>query len=188
MIKSKRCPKCKEVKPLKAFYRLRASSDGRYPICRECHKKVYEKCRKKHPERDTAVRKKVNAKFKKEHPERVAATQKRAREKRSKDPKCALSHRISSGMWRSLNGSKNGHHWETLVSYTLEDLMTHLEKLFKPGMTFKNRGAWHIDHKIPVSAFNFTKPEDTDFKKCWALSNLQPLWAEENLKKSSKIP
>ena len=169
MIKSKRCPKCKEVKPLKAFYRLRASSDGRYPICRECHKKVYEKCRKKHPERDTAVRKKALV-------------------KRSKDPKCALSHRISSGMWRSLNGSKNGHHWETLVSYTLEDLMTHLEKLFKPGMTFKNRGAWHIDHKIPVSAFNFTKPEDTDFKKCWALSNLQPLWAEENLKKSSKIP
>jgi len=46
---------------------------------------------------------------------------------------------------------------------------------------------WHIDHIIPVSAFNFTKPEHIDFNKCWALSNLQPLWAEENLSKHKKL-
>ena len=40
---------------------------------------------------------------------------------------------------------------------------------------------------IPKSAFNFETAEDADFKKCWALENLQPLWAKDNLRKSNKI-
>lgn len=46
---------------------------------------------------------------------------------------------------------------------------------------------WHIDHKIPKSAFNFETPEDIDFKRCWALKNLQPLWAAENIKKHDRV-
>ena len=49
------------------------------------------------------------------------------------------------------------------------------------------RGEWHIDHIIPKSVFNFTKPEHEDFKRCWALKNLQPLWAEENISKFNKL-
>ena len=48
-------------------------------------------------------------------------------------------------------------------------------------------GDFHIDHIIPCAAFNFQSPEDPDFKRCWALSNLQLLPAEENLKKGAKL-
>lgn len=46
---------------------------------------------------------------------------------------------------------------------------------------------WHIDHKLPVASFNFDSPEHLDFKKCWALENLQPLWAKENISKGAKV-
>jgi len=48
-------------------------------------------------------------------------------------------------------------------------------------------GKLHIDHKIPISAFNFTKSEHIDFKRCWALSNLQLLPARENIIKSNHL-
>ena len=59
----------------------------------------------------------------------------------------------------------------------------------KNGMTWETHGkyGWHIDHKIPISAFNFESPKDLDFKKCWALINLQPMWAKENIRKGAKV-
>jgi len=90
-------------------------------------------------------------------------------------------------IWESLDGSKNGRRWESLVDFTLDQLMKHLAKKFKPGMTWENRGEWHIDHKIPLSAFNFETPDDLDFRRAWALKNLQPLWAIDNLKKGAHL-
>ena len=46
---------------------------------------------------------------------------------------------------------------------------------------------YHIDHIRPVSSFYFTKIEDKEFKECWALSNLQPLWASENCSKGANF-
>lgn len=65
-------------------------------------------------------------------------------------------------------------------------LRQHLESQFKPGMNWKNRGknGWHIDHIKPISAFDLTKPGELE--KCFHYTNLQPLWAKENLKKSNK--
>ncbi len=77
--------------------------------------------------------------------------------------------------------------WEALVGYTVDELKCHLEKRFKPGMTWENFGKWHIDHIIPVFAFNYEKVEHEDFRRCWALKNLQPLWARENLVKGTKM-
>jgi len=72
----------------------------------------------------------------------------------------------------SLNGNKAGRSWEGLVGYSIDQLKIHLEKQFTDGMIWANYGKWHIDHKIPISAFNFKNPEDIDFRRCWALSNL----------------
>jgi 5-methylcytosine-specific restriction endonuclease McrA len=55
-------------------------------------------------------------------------------------------------------------------------------------MTWKNYGKeWQIDHIIPISAFNFTSFKHIDFKKCWSLRNLRPLWSQENNSKSNKL-
>jgi len=62
-----------------------------------------------------------------------------------------------------------------------------LESKFKNGMSWKNYGKWHIDHAIPDIRFRYKSPEDEEFKKCWALNNLQPLWAKENIRKGGKI-
>mgnify|MGYP000878845099 CR=1 FL=1 len=100
-----------------------------------------------------------------------------------------LSSTISKRMNESLRkGMKAGRHWELLVNFTIEQLKIHIEKLFKPGMTWENYGtAWHIDHKIPIAAFNFETPDDIDFRLCWSLKNLQPLEATKNRSKGAKL-
>ena len=58
---------------------------------------------------------------------------------------------------------------------------------FKGDMNWENMGQWHIDHIIPISLWQFEKPEDREFKQCWALANLQPLWAGDNLRKYNRV-
>jgi len=72
------------------------------------------------------------------------------------------------------------------LDYTVEELKEHLEKQFINGMSWNNYGDWHVDHIKPASLFKYTSVEDEGFKECWALSNLQPLWAFDNLSKGDK--
>lgn len=109
--------------------------------------------------------------------------------KKRATPKGKVDSIIGTAIWKALKGNKAGRHWETLVGYTLDSLIKHLERQFTEGMGWNTYGkdGWVIDHKIPRTVFNYTKPEHEDFKKCWALSNLQPLWAEDNNFKRAKI-
>ena len=123
------------------------------------------------------------------NPEKVKQYRDRGNAKVRSTIKGRINDAFSSAIYRSLRGDKGGRHWEKLVGYTIEDLKKHIEKQFKDGMSWDNYGkyTWHIDHKIPVAVFNIVSPECLDFKRCWALSNLQPLWAKENHSKHSKI-
>ena len=69
------------------------------------------------------------------------------------------------------------------VGCSPEQLKTHIESLFQEGMTWDNYGkkGWHVDHIRPVSSF---KPEEWDQINHY--TNLQPLWAEDNLLKGNK--
>lgn len=107
--------------------------------------------------------------------------------RRRATPKGSIDGRMSGGIKQALRARKAGRKWETLVGYTVFDLMAHLEKQFVDGMTWGNMGQWHIDHIIPKSVFNYTEAEHIDFKRCWALTNLQPLWAADNIRKHAKI-
>jgi hypothetical protein len=99
-----------------------------------------------------------------------------------------LNHNMSARMNSALKGMKKGKKWQEISGYSIEKLMKHLEKQFRNGMTWKNYGSyWHVDHIIPVAAFNYSSPDDIDFKKCWSLKNLQPLEATKNVRKQAKI-
>ena len=105
------------------------------------------------------------------------------------DLKYNLNHRISEVIRQSLKGNKVGRHWEDLAGYTLKDLIKRLKHTMPEGYNWNDylKGKLEIDHIIPKSVFNFTKPEHTDFKRCWALSNLRLLPKRENRIKHNKL-
>ena len=108
--------------------------------------------------------------------------------RRKTDIKFNLGSRMSTAINLALKGSKSGRHWESLVDYNVADLKAHLKSTMSEGYTWDDflQGKLHIDHIIPKSLFNYTDSSHPDFKRCWALDNLQLLPAEENLKKSNK--
>lgn len=103
------------------------------------------------------------------------------------------SRRIKESMSRLMNKSlisgKGNTSWQRLVGYTLKELMEHLESQFVAGMSWENHGrtGWHIDHIRPIASFSFDSPGHPEFQQCWALSNLQPLWAPDNLRKGARF-
>lgn len=117
----------------------------------------------------------------------LAANNIRSKQRRLSDPAFRLHGNVATLIRRCLNGSKQHRSWEDLLGFTTETLKQHLEKQFIKGMTWGNYGShWHVDHIIPRALFFFDTAEHPDFRACWALSNLRPLWATDNLKKNAK--
>lgn len=75
-----------------------------------------------------------------------------------------------------------------LVGCSVEFLKLHLESKFQQGMSWGNYGinGWHIDHIVPCASFDLTKEEEQ--RKCFHYTNLQPLWAKDNIRKSDNLP
>lgn len=101
-----------------------------------------------------------------------------------------LNNRMRTRMNQVLLGLKNFKKWESIVGYSVADLEKHIESKFTEGMDWEQfmRGKIHIDHILPISFFGYDSETDEEFKRCWSLDNLQPLWAKDNLSKSNKIP
>jgi len=181
------CKLCDKEKPLEDFAKDKGQKYHRDTRCTKCMR-IRDRRRISDPQF-----KKRKKQYDKEYVSRPEAREKiRNREnlRYKTDVGYAISCRISSIMNESLKNTskrKQGRHWEGIVGYTLEELMKHLESKFYDCMSWENRNLWHIDHIIPRSAFNITSLKCEDFKKCWALKNLQPLWWWENLAKRNKI-
>lgn len=85
-----------------------------------------------------------------------------------------------------LRSNKGGRSWKHLAGYDVVQLKACLESLFLDGMSWENYGEWHIDHIRPVASFDFSVDLLQTVRACWALPNLQPLWALDNIKKGKK--
>lgn len=107
-------------------------------------------------------------------------------DKRSKDPVYRLRSSVSAYVYWCLKQNKDGKKTEDILGFSITDLRRHLQRQFQPGMTWENYGQWHVDHILPIASFSFTSPDDDDFKACWAITNLRPLWAKDNIRKSDK--
>jgi len=99
-----------------------------------------------------------------------------------------LSKNFSNAIYRNLAKQKSNTHWEEFVDFTLDELKQHLESLFDDNMSWDNYGSyWHVDHIVPVAAFNYQSYLDESFKRCWSLQNLQPLEISLNVSKQDFI-
>jgi len=163
----KKCSQCGKIKLFSEYGKCKGFKNEIRPYCKKCHKK------------------------KRSTPEVKAARAKKQRCRRREDLRFQLDEAMSSAIRKALAGQKNGYKWETLVHYSLDDLMKHLEKQFLKNMNWNNhgkeKGQWSIDHIIPKSRFNYEKATDIDFQRCWALENLKPMWHSKNIAKSNKI-
>lgn len=119
--------------------------------------------------------------------------------RRKMDPTFRLRALVSNAIGYNIkkNGSiKNHKSIVKFLPYTMQELRDHLEALFEPWMTWNNHGnynskvwndndsatwTWQIDHIIPHSNFKYNSMEGQAFKDCWALSNLRPYPAKQNI-------
>jgi len=114
----------------------------------------------------------------------------REKQRRRTDPFYRVSRnlraRLNQRIKRFLNGVKVGSAIQEL-GCTNEELIQYLESKFQIGMSWDNYGkyGWHIDHMKPLAAFDLTDLEQ--FKQACHYTNLQPLWARDNLEKGSKV-
>jgi hypothetical protein len=105
------------------------------------------------------------------------------------DPIYKLINNFRTAIYQVLkesNVQKNGHYFE-ILKYSPDELITHLEERFTGEMLWDNYGIWHVDHIRPISSFNIQEIGDESFMECWSLKNLQPLWGDENIRKSNKM-
>ncbi len=109
-------------------------------------------------------------------------------QERRKNPQWRLLDRARSRIYNALKrkqGIKSKKTLELLGVKNFQEVIDHLVFQFREGMTLDNYGQWHVDHIRPCSSFNLLDIEEQ--KKCFHYTNLQPLWARENLSKGNKI-
>jgi len=148
---------------------------------REKTKKIHEKWKNKN--------RSYYLEYQKNYEKNRTLEQKRKRKlaikKRIKnDPSTKLAMNIRRRVLLALKGSHKAKPTIKLLGCTIEELWQHFESKFQPGMTRENHGKWHVDHIKPCASFDLTDPKQQE--ECFHYTNLQPLWAEQNLKKGKK--
>jgi hypothetical protein len=190
------CPKCSRVRHRSHFNRQASTPDGLQKKCAECGRAASSEWCARNRERNTErhrawvagnpERAAELARSYRARPDAKARHAARATESRG-TVAGALRNRVTTRIHAVLRkGSKGGARTEALVGWTFAELRTHLERQFTAGMNWENMGEWHIDHIVPLRSFTITGPHDPEFRRAWALTNLRPLWAKDNLSKHDK--
>lgn len=122
--------------------------------------------------------------YKLNHPDRVREQQRRANAKKRLDPLFRLAAALRRRVSHALRGFAKSARTLELLGCSFEHFKAHLESQFQPGMSWDNYGikGWHVDHKKPCVDFDLTDPIQQ--KLCFHYSNLQPLFALDNLSKN----
>jgi len=189
-METKICSKCKEEKFICEFTKDKQRSDGYYVYCKKCRRVIYDA--------NSEVRKEKSKKYYNETKEKkhdIILERNRlwrknnpnyTTERKKIDPTFKLIKNVRRRLKRFLDVNyitKRSQTFE-IIGCAPQFLKEHIENQFTNGMSWDLMGKHiHIDHIIPLSS---AKTEEELYKLCH-YSNLQPLWAEDNLKKSNKI-
>jgi len=202
------CNKCNIEKPLEDLVKQSNRADGYRPLCKLCYnkhknikykndptriKKSQKKYRDKNPNYIISYREKNKEKilsqiknYYQNNSKKLKENMKKYQKERKKtDSIFNIKSTIRTRIYKFLlvkNIKKTTKTFDIIGCSPIE-LKEHLEKQFTKNMGWDNRSLWHIDHIVPLSS---AKTEEEVYKLCH-YSNLQPLWAEDNLKKSDKL-
>lgn len=124
----------------------------------------------------------TNSRWKKDNKDYVNSWYREYKSNREKeDINFKIKNNLRTRLWHAIkNNQKVGSAIEDL-GCSIEELKKHLESQFQEGMNWGNYGEWHIDHIEALANFDLTNY--SELRKACNYSNLQPLWAEDNLKK-----
>jgi hypothetical protein len=179
-IKEYRLKNKERIKEQKREYRLKN---------KERLKEYHKEYNLKNKERLKEYRLKNKERIKERMKEYRLKNRKRAQEHENKRKKTDLNFKLRKALririYHALKGIAKSKRTMELVGCTIDELWTHLESQFKEGMTRENHGSWHVDHIKPCASFNLTDPEQQGV--CFHYTNLQPLWASDNISKGGRI-
>ena len=122
-----------------------------------------------------------DSKYKRSHRVEINA---KKRKRTKHDIHFRLVNNLRKRVHNALHGRSKAAHTMDLLGCTAEQCYAHLEMQFTPGMSWDNRTEWHIDHIRPIASFNLEEPGQQ--RACFHYTNLQPLWARDNLRKGAK--
>ena len=159
-MEEKKCSKCNDIKSLEGFY----LNNGKHRSwCKLCFNEYKQQFKIKHPNSKSLERKRHYQKYK-------------------NDPIFALTKRLRQGIYRSLRGVKLRSSLD-ILGCTEEKFKIHIENQFTDDMSWDRLNEIHIDHIIPISSAETLE----DVYRLNHYTNLQPLWARDNIQKYNKI-
>jgi len=208
-MKTKICRTCKKRKLIKNFHIKRSNKDGINNQCKQCKNKyskilhnqnkniINQKKKEYYQKHKSKIKIKHQNYYVKNKTYLLAKCKEykiKNREKinnyhcnrRKKDKQYSILHSLRVRLYNATKGRLSDS-TKKLIGCSLSDLKIHLEKQFKNGMNWENYGrkGWHIDHIKPCTSFDLTDPKQQ--RECFNYTNLQPLWACENISKGNKI-
>jgi hypothetical protein len=206
------CVKCNIEKDLSDFTNNKTKKDGKCVYCRSCYAAINKEWRKNNPEKD----KKIHDKWEKNNIEAVRKNRlrsyyrhkekmnkysreykKRNKEELNRKAKAYTRHKyitdinfrlriiLRGRLWKAISRESKQSGALALLGCSIDELKSYLEKQFVIGMNWDNYGEWHIDHIKPCCSFDLTDLEQQ--RICFNYTNLQPLWAKDNIRKNGKI-
>lgn len=180
----KRCPACKETKPLNSEYwhRLRGGFTSECKLCRRAFHKDYRTKNKDKFCNNPEVRKKDREVYKDYYKQYYTKWRQR---RSASDIEFRLKANLKGRIWHALRGGQKSKRTMVLLGCSIEEFKIYLESQFTEGMSWENYGEWHVDHKKPCAAFDLTDPDQQLL--CFHHTNMQPLWAFDNLSKGSNF-
>lgn len=178
---TKICRKRKNPKELTEFGNRANQVDGKHYYCKICKREMDKISRDKNKLSKAASDKR----WKQNNADHVRMYHAEyRRNQRRSDPMARLKHNLRRRINKALKGICASNGTMKMVGCDIKFLTMFLESQFQRGMTWENYGKWHLDHKIPLASAK----TGNDLMSLFHYSNLQPLWALDNLKKSTKIP
>ena len=157
--------------------------------CRPCNTKLWLREHRSYMVQKSKEWMKTNPEKQKEYNSRSYARNKKAQIARKKyryqnDPVFRIRHTLRNRLYCAIKrGTKVGSAIKDL-GCSIQELKLYLESKFKVGMSWTNYGEWHIDHIVPLNSFDLTN--ENHIKTVCHYTNLQPLWAQDNIKKGFK--